>query len=243
MFIFVEGFDKLNFDLGSDIQQVRLNIDTDITFSSAVQLLALYAKPLDPRAVILFNFFTKGCRKLLPAQRRGLERIALGDNAIEICRELGVRKTRFLLAISAGQLQKQLGTLRAFTFDKTSFGIGNFSQGNILLVGEQPGPDSFGFDTPFVGSGSGIWLLRQLESNNIDENELYWINAKNAAGVEAEQDFVDFLKPRKIITLGTTARVWAKELSTEFKVITVYHPQYWRRFKAKEAYPLIPLLK
>lgn len=243
MFIFVEGFDKLNFDLGSDIQQVRIDIENDITFSNAVQLLALYSKPLDPRAVILFNFFTKGCKKLLPAQRRGLERIALGDNAIEICQDLRLKKTRFLLAISASNLQKQLGTLRAFTFDKTSFGIGNFSQGNILIVGEEPGPDSFGFDTPFVGSGSGIWLLRQLEANEIDENELYWINARNAAGVEAEQDFVDFLKPRKIITLGTSARMWATDLINEFKVIPIYHPQYWRRFKSKEEYPLIPLLK
>jgi hypothetical protein len=243
MFIFVEGYDYFKFDLGPDIQQIWIEINEELSFLGAVHLMALHSKPIEPRAIIFSNFFTKGCKKLLLAQRRGLERIALGDNAIEIVNGSNTPKTRYLLTAQGPNIQRQIGMIRAITFDKQSFGIGNFSQGNTLIVGEAPGPDSFGFNTPFVGSGSGIWLLRQMEAIEIDETLLYWINAKNHKGKEAEQDFLEFLRPKRIITLGMQAKRWASNLEKDFRVVNLYHPAYWRRFQSALKYPLLDFLK
>jgi hypothetical protein len=241
MFMFIEG-GPLNFDLGNNIETIEINVTTSLSYNAAIKLLAMYSKSLTPRMVILYNYFTIGCTKFTSAQRRGLERLALGDNAIEIINS-EVRQTRFMNTMPASSIRTSVGILRAMMADLISFGIGNFSQGNILIVGESPGPGSQGFNTPFVGSGSGQWLSKQLEAADIDETKLYWINAFDGYGVPASQEFIRTLKPSKIILLGGEARQWAAPLQKDYKVEHIHHPQYWLRFKANEEYPLMKLLK
>lgn len=241
MFMFVEG-GPLNFDLGNNIETIEINVTTKLSYNAAIKLLAMYSKYLTPRMVILYNYFTIGCKDLSSAQRRGLERLALGDNSIEIINS-EVRQTRFMNTMPASSVRTSVGVLRAMMTDIISFGIGNFGRGNILLVGESPGPGSQGFNTPFVGSGSGQWLTRKLEEAEIDETKLYWINAFDGYGVPASQEFIRTLKPSKIILLGGEARQWAAPLQKEYKVEHLHHPQYWLRFKANEEYPLMKLLK
>jgi len=241
MFMFIEG-GRLNFDLGGKTETLEINVTTKLSYNAAIKLLAMYSKSPTPRMIILYNYFTIGCANLTSAQRRGLERLALGDNAIEIINS-EVRQTRFMNTMSAASVRNNVGILRAMMLDIVGFGIGNFNFGNILIVGESPGPGSQGFNTPFVGSGSGQWLTRKLEEAEIDENRLYWINAYDGYGQPASHEFVRSLKPSKIIALGSEARKWAAPLQKEFNVEHVHHPQYWLRFKANEEYPLIEMLK
>lgn len=241
MFMFVEG-DPLYFSLGNNIEIVQIKVTTKLSFNSAIKLLAMHSKSLHPTMVIFYNYFSTGCKDLTGAQRRGLERIALGDNAIEIINS-PVRQTRFMNTMPGSSVRNCVGVLREMMHDKTSFGIGNFSRGNILLVGESPGPGSQGFNTPFVGSGSGQWLTRLLEEAEIDENDLYWINAYDGYGHPASQEFISALEPSKIIVLGGEARKWAAPLQKSYNVIHVHHPQYWLRFKGGEEYPLLNLLR
>ena len=48
-------------------------------------------------------------------------------------------------------------------------------------------------------------------------------------------------KPKQIVCLGKVAEKWAKKNGWEF--VSFPHPQYWKRFKSKEPYPLIEFLR
>lgn len=241
MFVFVEGC-SANLNTLAEFPYTRENVETPLSFNEAVILLAQNSKPINNSVTIFKDFFSVGCSNLLPEQIRGLERIALGENSVEIFEE-GTRHTRFITPIPLNVFRTHPYVLNSIARDSIGFGIGSFRRRNILIVGESPGKNSFGFNTPFVGSGSGIWLLKQLEDAEIQEDDLYWINAKNGFGDTATQDFIEKLFPRRIITLGNIAKEWASNLADKFEVIHSPHPQYWRRFKSKQPYPFLQLLK
>lgn len=241
MFMFIEG-DPLDFDLGDKVEVIEINVTTKLSYNAAIKMLAMYSKSVTPRMVILYNYFSIGCANLTSAQRRGLERLALGDNAIEVI-NTKERQTRFMNVMLASSVENSVDIISAMMQDLVCFGIGNFNSGNILIVGESPGPGSQGFNTPFVGSGSGQWLTRKLEEADVDETRLYWINAYDGYGVPASPEFIHTLKPSKIVVLGAEARKWASVVSPEYEIIHVHHPQYWLRFRSNEEYPLTNLLK
>lgn len=116
----------------------------------------------------------------------------------------------------------------------------------ILIVGDRPGPGApqtpHYHHTPFysIKHCSG-WLNGLLEDNSIPEDELVWLNSHTYDGEPTPYDVINFMQPRVIIALGGNADRWL--INGGFKHQTVYHPQYWKRFKSKEEYPLINMIR
>jgi hypothetical protein len=243
MFIFIEGESVFDLNPGDqdDIEYRNFQITFPLSFDEAISLLASNSKTFHRCITTFTNFFTIGCIELSDAQHRGLERIAMGDNAIELVDQPNVQ-TRFMEHIQVELLDKNLNLIDAIEKRPISFGIGDFEKGNILIVGDTPGPDANGFNVPFVGSGSGLWLLQKMEQADIDEKNLYWINAYDDFGGHANPEFLNELKPSRIIALGKRALCWCDEHATNHIVESTYHPQYWRRFKNGQEYPLIKML-
>lgn len=125
-------------------------------------------------------------------------------------------------------------------------GIGRWAPDEVtLLVGDRMNaPPADGVDLPFVSfnsSGCSVWLADELERAGVSEASLYWINAFNADGGATDAAFVAQLRPRKIVALGVHATAWCE--AAKFAHVTVAHPQYHKRFKAHEPYPLCALLQ
>lgn len=242
MFVFQEGnvIPIIRFDRNIKVSPVL--IEGQLSFSDAIACLA--SRLHTPKTVFLFwNFFSKCCKNLESFEKRGLERLALGTNAVEFYTDR--HETRFLVGIDINGIRRDAlsSMVMSMMNDTISFGIGNFRKGNILLVGDTPGNKALGYNTPFVGSGSGLWLLKQLEAADIPEDKYYWINARDNFGVVADQMFLDDLKPKRIIALGVEASKWAMSLRNRYNVVSCPHPQFWLRFRRNQEYPLFKLLK
>lgn len=128
-------------------------------------------------------------------------------------------------------------------------GIGHWAPGRVtLLVGEQTNDLSRAEgELPFVDrhnrtTGCSFWLAYQLEQWGVSERDLYWINALDRKNVSAPPDFLAALQPRRVIALGKVAERWCQRVA-RVKHEAVEHPQYWKRFRHHEAYPLKELLK
>lgn len=122
-----------------------------------------------------------------------------------------------------------------------TFNYLNPSSGKILIVGEKPNPnkDWKPERVPFCSNGhcSG-WLNKKLDDCNIDENKLQWLNAFDDYGVEtSREELLKRLPAIKVIALGNVASKWLDKNDVEH--VKIPHPQYWKRFKSKEEYPLI----
>lgn len=88
----------------------------------------------------------------------------------------------------------------------------------------------------FSRIGCSRWLTEQLQQTPLTEDLIFWVNA--------DQDLVQLLNPRfkRIIKLGD-GKLPHELSSVVGRVIeTVPHPQYWRRFKSSDRYPLLDLL-
>jgi hypothetical protein len=124
------------------------------------------------------------------------------------------------------------------------FGVGSFTPGNILLVGEQASnPASAPEQQPFCSDqGCSGWLNQRLAAEKIPEEKLFWVNALNNDGSMVDlQRLVEQLKPSAVIALGTVAKRTCERQCVA--KIAVYHPQYWKRFRSKERYPLLDILQ
>lgn len=122
-------------------------------------------------------------------------------------------------------------------------GVGSFLQGNILLIGEQASdPTTAPEQQPFCSDkGCSGWLNRQLQSEEIPEEKLFWVNALNNNGTVIDiKTLVDQLNPSSVVALGTVAKKACDSQGVD--CIASYHPQYWKRFKSKFRYPLLDLL-
>jgi adenylate kinase family enzyme len=122
-------------------------------------------------------------------------------------------------------------------------GIGNFKPGNILIVGDTASnPLIDNIDLPFVHwDGCSPWLAMQLDYAGVPESELYWVNGFRLDGGIQSKDFVDELQPRLIVALGEEAARWCE--IADLKYTRVEHPQYWKRFRHADQYPLVNLLR
>lgn len=116
------------------------------------------------------------------------------------------------------------------------------SPNKILIVGDKPGPKTIitKNEVPFCSDKhSSGWLNNQL---TIPEEELRWLNAFHFDGTPTSyEDLSKLLPAKKIIALGNVASDWL----TSFKIehIKIYHPQYWKRWRSTERYPLLDLLE
>lgn len=123
---------------------------------------------------------------------------------------------------------------------------GNAVDAKYIIVGDRPSPSApviGGYHyTPFFSLRycSG-WLNRLLEVNQIDERNLLWLNSANLAGESANFDVVrDY--DCEYIALGSNAEKWLIS-NGKTQIHKTYHPQYWKRFRSKERYPLLDLLR
>ena len=120
----------------------------------------------------------------------------------------------------------------------------------VILLGDTPGPgrpnDPNYHHTPFYSTkNSSFWLNKQLVEAGVDERRLVWFNTTLADGTPLAQGYVTQFLPfkPKIICLGGKAADWVRRIRPTPVYDEVYHPQYAKRFKSKEPYALIELLK
>lgn len=129
--------------------------------------------------------------------------------------------------------------IKGETFKNEGPGIGLFCPGNVLLVGEEvnvkKGKDGWPFVAP---DSSSLWLAQQLEEAKIPESRLYWVNSVTH-GNWLDPRFVDKLEPSKIIAMGGKAQMWCRNHKLQHEAIA--HPQWHKRFRHNERYPLLDL--
>lgn len=121
-------------------------------------------------------------------------------------------------------------------------GIGHWYPGVTLMVGEQINPRAaVSLYWPFVAAGgSSLWLAERLEEAKTNERDFYWINASEPDGGATDAAFVRKLMPQRIVALGAKANLWCKR--NKLNCVELQHPQYWKRFRDGDAYPLIDAL-
>lgn len=122
-------------------------------------------------------------------------------------------------------------------------GIGHWNPGkSILMVGEQPNAKTTTHGWPFVAGGeSSLWLAQELDKAKVREDQLYWVNALDAQGIETSPIFLNHLEPRTVIALGKAAEIWCKKHlpGRGAQLFAIPHPQFWKRFKSPtDMYPL-----
>ncbi len=125
------------------------------------------------------------------------------------------------------------------------FGVGAYVKGNILLIGEQAShPLGAPEQEPFCSdAGCSGWLNRLLAAEQIPEELLFWLNARNNDGSKVDlQSIYDHLQPSVVIGLGKVAEGLICEFDFRESAIFLPHPQYWKRFKSKQPYPLVKVL-
>ena len=131
--------------------------------------------------------------------------------------------------------------------DPNREGVGSWKPGSALLVGEQSAhPTDSPNQQPFCDlHGCSGWLNSQLELASIPEDRLYWVNALNNDGSAVHLcKLIYDLKPSIVITMGKVADdLWNRTCDDMFPHTSVPHPQYWKRFRNKDPYPLIDVLK
>jgi hypothetical protein len=131
------------------------------------------------------------------------------------------------------------------------YGAGNYQEGiQALIVGESHTagfvPASPKIDkatqAPFCSTeGCSGWLNQLLENAQIPEEKLFWVNSVHD-GVNTDlESLICRLKPYHVVALGKTAHA-----ALDFHGIVHHyfsHPQFHKRFKHNEPYPLIQFLK
>lgn len=113
--------------------------------------------------------------------------------------------------------------------------------GGIVLVGEgfaeRKDHDPW-YQWPFAsfsGDGCSRWLTQQLDEAGLPEENLLWVNA------DQDLSFIHELEwSPTVFALGTKAE--AALYREKLEATAVPHPQYWKRFKSSEPYPLVKLI-
>lgn len=128
---------------------------------------------------------------------------------------------------------------------KAPVGAGNYTPGvKVMLIGERTShPEKCKFHAPFcsVKASSG-WLNKLLCEANIDEKDLFWVNALDNDGTPVDLGTMHaYLKPGVIFALGKVAERQLDSYNLDY--VAFAHPQYWKRFRSKQPYPLIDALK
>lgn len=126
---------------------------------------------------------------------------------------------------------------------KAPIGAGAFRPGSVMIVGEQTShPEVNKYHAPFCSTKAcSGWLNARLEEVEVPEDKLFWVNALDNDGSEVDLlALYNQLKPPAVFALGNIARDQLKKRGIEH--VHVPHPQYWKRFKHSQPYPLIEKL-
>lgn len=127
---------------------------------------------------------------------------------------------------------------------KAPVGAGNYVPGvKVFLVGERTShPEKNKHHAPFCSTKAcSGWLNKLLCEANIDERDLFWVNALDNDGTPVDLGSMhSYLKPVHAFALGKTAERQLAVYNIAYTAFT--HPQYWKRFRSKEPYPLINAL-
>jgi hypothetical protein len=83
----------------------------------------------------------------------------------------------------------------------------------------------------FSGEGCSKWLTEELNRAAIRESDLMWVNA------DQPLDLLELAPHQQVIALGQVAS--AACYANKLRAQVIEHPQYWKRFKANQTYPLI----
>lgn len=112
--------------------------------------------------------------------------------------------------------------------------------GEFVLVGqsfaERKDNDAF-YQWPFAsfsGEGCSQWLTDQLDSIEVGEDQILWLNA------DQDLSILHDLNATKIVALGNEAYDQLYRLKIQAQVVP--HPQSWKRFNAKQPYPLLRII-
>jgi hypothetical protein len=127
---------------------------------------------------------------------------------------------------------------------RAPIGAGSFSKHVVMVVGEQTShPEENKYHAPFCSAKAcSGWLNGLLNTADIPEAKLYWVNALDNDGTEVDLGkLAQAIEPKAIVALGNIARNQLVKHKLEHHHVP--HPQYWKRFKNKEPYPLIQQLK
>ena len=87
----------------------------------------------------------------------------------------------------------------------------------------------------FVKAGCSLWLTAQLREAGIPEAELCWVNANQPL------ELLPWAQFKLVVALGGVADQILTNRGITHTLIP--HPQYWKRFHAKQPYPLVLLLQ
>lgn len=131
-----------------------------------------------------------------------------------------------------------------FCYNNPGPGTGCFDLADFLIVGERPGnkPSAGNSDAAFFSvESSSKWLREKINAQEFTQENFYWVNTFDRSGSETNWDFVQTLKPSKIVALGNIASVSLEHAGLEH--VCIPHPQYWKRFKSKHEYPLTTILR
>lgn len=124
-------------------------------------------------------------------------------------------------------------------------GAGNYIPGiSAFIVGERTShPEKNKLHAPFCSTKAcSGWLNKLLCEADIDERKLFWVNALDNDGTSVDLGALySYLKPKHVFALGKVAERQLAVYNLPFLAFS--HPQYWKRFKSKQAYPLINALK
>lgn len=123
---------------------------------------------------------------------------------------------------------------------------GNY-HADVIIVGEkfaEPKNQDPLYQWPFASfsdDGCSRWLTDLLTLAGVGEQDLLWFNAD-----QLSKPMVKRWVGRKVFALGAEAVTTLHEMlgpDDGVMLSAVEHPQYWRRFRSLQPYPLVPLLK
>jgi thymidylate kinase len=86
----------------------------------------------------------------------------------------------------------------------------------------------------FSGEGCSQWLADQLDAVDVGEDQVLWLNADQDLSV------LHNLNPERVVALGNKA--YEQLYRLKITAATVPHPQAFKRFNAKQRYPLLDLI-
>lgn len=140
------------------------------------------------------------------------------------------------------QIQKMVTMIEGKRFPRHLLNVasaGNWD-GEFVFVGqsfaERKDNDAF-YQWPFAsfsGEGCSQWLADQLDSIEVSEDQILWLNADQDLSILYD------LNATKIVALGNEAYDQLYRLKIQAQVVP--HPQSWKRFNAKQPYPLLSII-
>jgi hypothetical protein len=235
----LRGKDTLGLPLHRQLERVMLSMDSRLVFCNPPQEVSQPLWAARARAGMELITSPTVYAQLHDHYIAALRQSALQVVMYDFTRPDAIQHVKSLLT-------RPLGTPR-----NEGPGIGNWHPGRVvLLVGDRV-KNTLGqhgsVEWPFVReTGSSPWLTQHLIDHEIPERLLYWVNAFSHDGKPLDPEFVKRLQPRAIITLGDDAKVWAHDnelMANHQRPFNLSHPQFHKRFRHKQAYPLGSLLQ